>query len=114
MPVSTKKSTRRNLPARTRAVRGSAPRPIVRRAERDERGAAHAREGSAAERERGPAVAGPLFVPHLAGRYGVSLLIRVDQLPSAARVPGPWLAPPQVPSRLSPVPPAKNGPPQLV
>src|SRR6059036_3554173 len=45
--------------------------------------------------------------------YGVNLLIRVDQLPSAARAPGPWLAPPHVPSRLSPVPPAKNGPPQL-
>src|SRR5438477_7698485 len=46
--------------------------------------------------------------------YGVSLLIRVDQLPSAARTPGPWLAPPHVPRRLSPVPPTKKGPPQLV
>lgn len=45
--------------------------------------------------------------------YGVSLLIRVDQLASAARAPGPWLAPPHVPSKLSPVPPEKNGPPQL-
>lgn len=27
---------------------------------------------------------------------------------------GPWLAPAHVPSRLSPVPPAKNGPPQPV
>ena len=46
--------------------------------------------------------------------YGVSLLIRVDQLPSAARTPGPCLGPAQVPSRLSPLPPAKNGPPQSV
>ena len=44
--------------------------------------------------------------------YGVSLLIRVDQFASAVRGPGPWLAPAHVPSRLSPVPPAKNGPPQ--
>src|SRR4051794_10035646 len=42
-------------------------------------------------------------------RQGTSLLIRVDQLPRGARTPGPWLAPPQVPSRLSPVPPTKNG-----
>lgn len=46
--------------------------------------------------------------------YGTSLLMRVDQLPRAVRPPGPWLAPPQVPSRLSPDPPAKNGPPQAV
>ena len=46
--------------------------------------------------------------------YGVNLLINVDQLAIAARTPGPWLAPPQVPSRLSPVPPTKNGPPQSV
>jgi hypothetical protein len=45
---------------------------------------------------------------------GVYLLIRVDQLPSAPRLPGPWLAPAQVPSRLSPLPPAKNGPAQSV
>ena len=55
----------------------------------------------------------PFCVSRGCRRYGVSLLIRVDQLPSAARVPGPWLAPAQVPSRLSPVPPAKNGPPQV-
>ena len=47
-------------------------------------------------------------------RYGVSLLMRVDQLASAERTPGPWLAPAHVPSRLSPVPPTKNGPPQSV
>jgi hypothetical protein len=46
--------------------------------------------------------------------YGVSLLIRVFQSASAVRVPAPWLAPPHVPSRLSPLPPAKNGPPQSV
>src|SRR5258706_439534 len=46
--------------------------------------------------------------------YGVNLLMNVDQLPSAARVPGPWLEPPHVPSKLSPVPPTKNGPPQSV
>src|SRR5207248_1111529 len=46
--------------------------------------------------------------------YGVSLLIRVDQFASAVRPPGPWVAPPHVPSRLSPEPSAKNGPPQSV
>src|SRR5204863_439577 len=46
--------------------------------------------------------------------YGVSLLVRVDQFASPVRFPGPWLAPPQVPSRLSPLPPAKNGPPHDV
>ena len=51
---------------------------------------------------------------HFIADYGVSLLIRVFQSPSAVRVPGPWLAPPHVPSRLSPEPPAKNGPPQAV
>lgn len=40
--------------------------------------------------------------------------MRVAQLPSAARAPGPWLEPPHVPSKLSPLPPAKNGPPQSV
>ena len=47
-------------------------------------------------------------------RYGVILLIRVDQLPSAARMPVAPAEPAHVPSRLSPVPPAKNGPPQAV
>src|SRR2546423_8553771 len=57
--------------------------------------------------------------------YGVSLLIRVDQLASAVRgpgvsavpgaVPGNVNVPPaQVPSRLSPLPSAKNGPPHGV
>lgn len=46
--------------------------------------------------------------------YGVNLLIRVDQLPIAARVPIPPGVPAQVPSRLSPDPPLKKGPPQVV
>jgi hypothetical protein len=46
--------------------------------------------------------------------YGVSSLIRVDQLPSAERTPTPPGEPAHVPSRLSPLPPAKNGPPQVV
>src|SRR5439155_16014947 len=46
--------------------------------------------------------------------YGVSLLMRVDQFARAVRTPGPCDAPAQVPSRLSPAPPAKNGPPQSV
>jgi hypothetical protein len=47
-------------------------------------------------------------------RYGVSSLILVDQLASAERVPTPPGVPAHVPSRLSPLPPAKNGPPQVV
>src|SRR6266550_4873200 len=46
--------------------------------------------------------------------YGVSLLIRVDQLPSAERTPTPPGEPAHIPSRLSPLPPEKNGPPQVV
>src|SRR5690348_12365690 len=63
----------------------------------------------------GPALAaGP--IGHLVTQVdeGGRSLIRVDQVASAVRTPGPWLAPAQVPSRLSPVPPAKNGPPQSV
>ena len=42
--------------------------------------------------------------------YGVNLLIRVDQFASAVRGPGARAqAPAHVPSRLSPVPPTKNG-----
>ena len=47
-------------------------------------------------------------------RYGVNWLMNVDQLPSAARVPGALGEPAHVPSKLSPLPPAKNGPPQVV
>ena len=45
--------------------------------------------------------------------YGVSLLIRVDQLPSAARVPAAPGEAAQVPSLLSPVVAPKNRPPQV-
>jgi hypothetical protein len=79
----------------------------------------------ARERNGADVAAGPVRPSVVSGRYGVSLLIRVDQLASAVRVPGvpgvpdaggPKLnvPPAQVPSRLSPVPPAKNGPPQSV
>lgn len=46
--------------------------------------------------------------------YGVNLLMRVDQLASAVRVPGAPAVAAHVPSKLSPVPPVKNGPPQVV
>src|SRR4029077_11444270 len=57
---------------------------------------------------------GPPLRPSNDYDYGVSLLIRVDQLPSAERGPGPWDGPAHVPSKLSPLPPKKNGPPQSV
>src|SRR5262249_16560887 len=46
--------------------------------------------------------------------YGVSLLIRVDQFPWAVRSPGPCVGPAHVPSRLSPLPSTKKGPPHVV
>ena len=58
--------------------------------------------------------AGPRVLRAPYGRYGVSLLIRVDQLPNAALVPGAPADGAHVPRRLSPVPPVKNGPPQVV
>ena len=50
----------------------------------------------------------------VAPAQGVNRLIRVDQLASEVRTPAPPGEPLQLPSRLSPLPPAKNGPPQLV
>jgi hypothetical protein len=84
----------------------------------------HEREGQSAERDphlphgRRTKEGRPCGRPSRSIRrcrsYGVSLLIRVDQFASAERGPGPCPAPPHVPSKLSPVPPTKNGPPQAV
>ena len=43
--------------------------------------------------------------------YGVNLLMNVDQFANEVRVPTPPSEGAQEPSKLSPVPPAKNGPP---
>src|SRR5438552_1584255 len=51
---------------------------------------------------------------HTSSVQGVNLLIRVDQFPSAARTPAAPGVGAQVPSLLSPLPPAKKGPPHAV
>lgn len=55
---------------------------------------------------------GLLYSEPFGSGYGLNLLMNVDQLPRAVRPPGPWPAPAHVPSKLSPFPPVKNGPPQ--
>src|SRR5881227_90250 len=85
--------------------------------------AAGSTEDFAVADERGPGIGpGPCSDSPYAGGpararqsgQGVNLLMRVDQLPSAVRTPVPLGGLAQVPSRLSPLPPAKNGPPQVV
>jgi hypothetical protein len=76
------------------------------------------RRPSLARRRAGPPSrrSGPRRAPRVRrdySSYGVNLLMWVDQLPSAARVPTPPGVPAHVPSKLSPLPP-KNGPPQVV
>src|SRR5262245_37135566 len=58
--------------------------------------------------------AGPLVCVDEPVGYGVNLLIRVDQLPSAARTPGAPGAVAHVPRRLSPLVAPKNRPPHVV
>ena len=70
-------------------------------------------EGIAAKRkEEGHLSAAPFTFSDVAS-YGVSLLMRVDQLPRAARVPAAPGEGAHVPSLLSPVEAPKNRPPQV-
>jgi hypothetical protein len=64
-------------------------------------------------KKTGPANAGPATRAISRADQGATRLSRVDQLASAVRLPVPPGLPAQVPSRLSPLPPAKKGPPQL-
>jgi hypothetical protein len=108
----------RDRPARNRSVKAAPSRLRLRGPRGENPGTDESQEVSHLERvdarEGRPCGRPSSRVRTASSAYGVSLLILVDQFASAVREPGPCDAPPHVPSRLSPEPPTKNGPPQSV